>query len=212
MQPDIQSSTLRTFQETRDEFSKDLENLSLGRSGGRYVPVIQSDLRRLINTLSMWTLVRAGIFHMGSCFEFKCQQLMDLIDEVAGQVTINRETLMIEDPVIKRLFGMLAILVGRLTLSGFSNEDAKSVRAARLVEIEQRRWESNPAENDEGDWRLIYLRNFWGRAYLRQQECLCRQCLGCYLPTSQPLPFSPLPPLVEEEVSDDPSSSSSEEE
>lgn len=76
MQSDVQASAIRNFQETRDDFVAELEKFSGGDTGGRVVPPMQSFLRRIHNTLSMWTLIRGDQEKEGKCFDETCRNLM----------------------------------------------------------------------------------------------------------------------------------------
>ncbi|CDM35946.1 hypothetical protein DTO013E5_5454 [Penicillium roqueforti] len=214
MQADVKAAAIENFQENRDGFVVELGKLSEGQTGGRCVPQIQTYLRKIFYTLSMWTLIREGSEKEGNCFEERCNNLMVLIEEISDSVRVILSTnadLMttIEDPVLMKLFGMLSMQVGSLTLHGLSDEDTEAVESAKMVEREQRRWELKLFEED--DERRNYLRMIWARLYYKVHDCPCRQCCDFYLPTEEPTPSPPLPDLPEEEYYSSTTSSSSEE-
>ena len=215
MQADVKAAAIENFQETRDAFVVELDELSEGQTRGRWVLQIQASLHQMINTMSMWTLIREGSEKEGNCFEERCKNLMVLIDEISAGVRVcpsNNADLMviIEDRVLMKLFDMLSMQVGSLTLHGLSDEDTEAVESAKMVEREQRRWELKFVEED--DYRRDYLRQIWAQLYYKVHDCPCRQCCDFYMPTEEPTPSPPLPDLPEEEVWSSSNSSSSEEE
>ncbi|KAJ5360307.1 hypothetical protein N7517_009498 [Penicillium concentricum] len=206
MQRDVQAAALENFQETRDAFVKDLEQLSGGYKHGKTIPQIQADLYKLINTLSMWTLIRAGTEKEGTCFEERCRNLMGLIDDVISMLQLDIE---IVDRVTRKLFDMATMQVGSLTLNGFSNDDVKAVYNARMIEDEQYRWERKKLWEDCS--RQSLLRSFWARFYYKGYDCICRQCMDHYFPRRSPTPSPPLSPLPETDIDSYVTTSSEEE-
>ncbi|KAJ5165049.1 uncharacterized protein N7500_006879 [Penicillium coprophilum] len=206
MQPDVQAAALRNFRATRDAFVKDLEALSGRDKGGRTIPQIIIDLNRLINTLSMWTLIREGTKKEGKCFEGRCSNLRILIDELSSILDYDSD---MEDRVTLKLFGMAAMQVGSLTLDGFSKDDSKAVHNAKMIELEQRRWEKKLVWEDCP--RQAMLRSYWARFYYKDYDCICRQCLDLYITSRDPTPSPPLSPLPEPEIDSYVTTSSEEE-
>ncbi|KAJ5512639.1 hypothetical protein N7463_002191 [Penicillium fimorum] len=206
MQPDVQAAALENFQETRDAFVKGLEALSGGDKGGRTIPQIQSNLHRLINTLSMWTLIREATEKEGKCFEERCTNLMDVIDDLIGMLQLDSN---LEDRVTLKLFDMATMQIGSLTLDGFSNVDREAVYNAKMIESEQSRWEKKKVWQDCA--RQSLLRDFWTRFYYKGYDCICRQCMDYYLPKRDPTPSPPLSPLPETDIDSYMATSSEEE-
>ncbi|KAJ5199175.1 hypothetical protein N7472_004379 [Penicillium cf. griseofulvum] len=200
MQADVKASALENFQETRDDYAKYLEGLSNGDNGGRgTISLIEAKLRSLSNTLSMWTLIREGTEKEGKCFEERCENLSVLMEELATMVecaqhTLLRQQFYAEEQHILKLFKMAAMQVGSLTLHGFSTDDMESARNARLIELEQRRWELKFVWED--DSRRAMLRTYWFRFYYKVHDCLCGQCLDVYMHTREPTLSPPLPPCL----------------
>ncbi|KGO77976.1 hypothetical protein PITC_025040 [Penicillium italicum] len=212
MQADVQRTALKNFETTRDEFVEELEGFSGGDAGGRGVVGVEVFLSRLLNTLSMWTLVRKDTDKQGKCFEKRCEILMVLTDEISASTNFFKVSVAptISEPVLMKMFDMLAMQVGSLTLRGCSDEDYEAVQNARMVEQEQYRWEHKPQEDD--DDRRDILRNLWSRFYYKDQDCDCQLCTFSYLPTCSPTPSPPLSPMFLDDSESDWTSSSSEEE
>ncbi|KAJ5836506.1 hypothetical protein N7447_002532 [Penicillium robsamsonii] len=206
MQPDVQAAALKNFQETRDAFVKGLEALSGGDRGGRTFYQIQSNLYRLINTLSMWTLIREGTEKEGKCFEARCRNSMDLIDDLISMLQLDSD---LENRVTLKLFDMATMQIGSLTLAGFSNVDREAVYNAKMIESEQVRWEKKEVWQDCA--RQSLLRSFWNRFYYKGDGCICRQCMDYYLPKRDPTPSPPLSPLPETDIDSYVTTSSEEE-
>ncbi|EKV12136.1 hypothetical protein Pdw03_7059 [Penicillium digitatum] len=215
MHPDVKRAAIQNFKATRNEFVVELEKFSGGDPGGRLVPQIQTYLRQLFNTISMWTLIRKDSDQQGKCFEKKCENLMVLTDEISASTNFFATYTFdgiadITEPVLMKMFDMLAMQVGSLTLHGWSDEDDESVQNARMAEQEQHRWEKKVLGED--DERCEILRHLWGRFYYKDQDCDCRQCMDFYLPTREPTPSPSLPPIILEDSESEWYSSLSEEE
>ena len=84
---------------------------------------------------------------------------------------------------------MHAMQVGRLTLRS-SGEEVRAVEDAQRTYLSQLEWGlKTPGNNNDND---TILRRFWTRLHSTNDECICRQCLGMYVPT---LSRTPTPPI-----------------
>ncbi|KAJ5365048.1 hypothetical protein N7517_007934 [Penicillium concentricum] len=147
------------FVDSRNEFVVYLEQLSAGDISCQDVPAIQSELRRIAHTLSGWKELRDDSNEPTcSCFSDQCCNISGIIVEVAELITIKDGKLPL---TVLKMFNMLAMQVGRLTLDGHREKDEYALTFDRLAKDEDRRWQIRSQGPDDG--RAAVLFGLWTR-------------------------------------------------
>ncbi|KAJ5170682.1 uncharacterized protein N7500_003465 [Penicillium coprophilum] len=159
----MDASTLKAmrefFADSRNEFVVYLEQLSVGDISCQDVPAIQIELRRIAHTLSGWKQLQNDSNESTcSCFSNQCCNLSDIIVEVAELVTINDGQLPL---TVLKMFNMLAMQVGRLTLDNRREKDQYALGFDCLAKDEDRRWQLQSQGPDDGRAALLF--DLWTR-------------------------------------------------
>jgi hypothetical protein len=175
MDPDFKKIVIADFPAERDSFVDELVALASGDTKGRGVAVIKTELLRMSNTMSMWTLITDDSDPAFACFPQKCEKLAAIIPEVGDRLTSQ-----VIPPFLTKMFYMLSIIAGRLTLRSSIEEEEHVVKDAQRTELLQLRYGLRALEDD--NHKESILRNLWTRLYILNDECICRQCLGMYVP------------------------------
>ncbi|KAI2715379.1 hypothetical protein CBS147332_5033 [Penicillium roqueforti] len=147
------------FADSRDDFVVYIQELSAGDISDQGAAAIQTELRRIAHTLSGWMELRDDPNGMScSYFSERCCNLSDIVVEVAEMVTIKDGQL---PPTVMKMFGMLAIHLGRLSLNGHREEDKYARGFDRMAKDEDRRWQIGSQGPDDG--RAELLLGLWTR-------------------------------------------------
>lgn len=166
------------FDDSRNGFVLYIQGLSAGDISGQDVATIQSELRRIANTLSGWTEHSDHPNELTcSCFSDRCCNLSDMIVEVAELVTIKDGQLPL---TVLKMFNMLYMQIGRLTLDGHREEDEYARGFDRMAKDEDRRWQIGSQGPDDG--RAALLLGFWTRLnrFPKPGPNCTSECLGTY--------------------------------
>ncbi|KAJ5143121.1 uncharacterized protein N7515_001908 [Penicillium bovifimosum] len=149
----------KAFANRRDSFVVYIQELSTGDPLGQDVGAIQYQLRRIAHSLSTWTDYQGDPNQAPCpCFADRCAKLAEVVIEVADRVTIQDEQI----PVMTmKMFNMLAIQLGRLTLDGHREEDVYALGFDRMAREEDRRWEIKSQGPDDGRAALLF--GLWTR-------------------------------------------------
>ncbi|CAG8889543.1 unnamed protein product [Penicillium egyptiacum] len=148
-----------TMQASREFFVVYFQDLSAGDIADQDVTKIQGELRRIAHTISGWTeLVDDPNKLTCSCFSDRCCNLSDIIVKVAELVTIKDGELPL---AVMKMFNMLAMQVGRLTLDGHREEDEYARGFDRMAKDEERRWQIGSQGPDDGRAALLF--GMWTR-------------------------------------------------
>ncbi|KAJ5346029.1 hypothetical protein N7452_004033 [Penicillium brevicompactum] len=171
MDAELKETVIKNFPEDRAAFVKELVTLASGDTGGRGAARTKIDLRRISHTLSMWTLIADPSNDALKCFPQKCENISTLLLEVDFRGS---------SPYLMKMFNMLAMHIGRLTLR-FSDEEEEEVENdARRTELQQLSWKiKDPASDNRHE---VIMRALWVRLFTTHDDCICRQCLGAYVP------------------------------
>ncbi|KAK9855539.1 uncharacterized protein MYU51_002055 [Penicillium brevicompactum] len=175
MDAELKETVIKNFPEDRAAFVKELVTLATGDTGGRGAAKTKIDLRRISHTLSMWTLIADPSNDALKCFPQKCENISTLLLEVADRLASE-----VVLPYLMKMFNMLAMHIGRLTLR-FSDEEEEEVENdARRTELQQLSWKiKDPASDNRHE---VIMRALWVRLFTTHDDCICRQCLGAYVP------------------------------
>ncbi|KAJ5824446.1 hypothetical protein N7447_006786 [Penicillium robsamsonii] len=147
------------FADSRNEFVVYLEQLSAGDISCQDVPAIQIELRRIARTLSGWKELRNYSNEPTcSCFSDHLCNLSGIVVEVADLVTIKGGRLPL---TVSKMFNMLAMQVGRLTIDGYREKDEYALSFDRLAKYEDRRWQIGSQGPDDGRAALLF--GLWTR-------------------------------------------------
>jgi hypothetical protein len=176
MDPTFKLTVIAKFAEERDSFFDELEALSTGDTQGRKIAAIKADLLHMSNTLSMWKFVPDNSDAAFGCFPGKCENLAAIIPEVADRMAGGPFP-----PLLMKVFSMLAMHIGCLTLRFAAEEKLKVQVEAQRREYQQLEWESRAPEDDNENQSV--LRSLWNRLYIINDECDCRQCFGEHVRT-----------------------------
>ncbi|KAJ5571775.1 hypothetical protein N7535_005435 [Penicillium sp. DV-2018c] len=146
------------FANKRDSFVAYFQELATGDPSGQDLSAIQSQLRRIAHSLSTWTDDHGDLNQaICPCFVDRCVQLADFVIEVADLVAIRHDRI----PVVEmKMFHMLAMQVGRLTLDGY-REDQYALEYDRMAKEEDHRWEIKSQGPDDGRAALLF--GLWTR-------------------------------------------------
>lgn len=164
------------FADSRNGFVVYIQELSTGDPSGQDLATIQTELRRIAHTLSMWTELHDGPNAVTCiCFVDRCSSLADVLVEVADLISINDGRF---PATTMKMFNMLAMQVGRLTLGGHGGEDEYALVFDRMAKEEHRRWQIRPQGPDDGRAALLF--DMWTRLNRISNpdpactfECLC---------------------------------------
>jgi hypothetical protein len=149
----------KVFANRRDSFVVYIQELSTGNPLGQDVGGIQSQLRRIAHSLSTWAEYHGDPNQATCpCFVDRCANLADVIVEVADLVTIQDGQIPV---TVMKMFNMLAIQVGRLTLDGHREEDLYALGFDRMAKEEDRRWQIRSQGLDDGRAALLF--GLWTR-------------------------------------------------
>ncbi|KAJ5291731.1 hypothetical protein N7478_000982 [Penicillium angulare] len=184
MDAKLRTSVINDFQFIRGDFLFHLQRYGEGQIEDRTLSDIQIELRRLRNTLSMWSLI-PGSQGTGSltCFETRCKCLADATEQIADTFTDGHHNV---TEFGLKMFEMLTLQLGRLTLEDSIGIDEEAGEWAIKAEMEQRKWESrNPADDTRNE---TMLRNLWARMHFKM-ICPCRQCLDFFIPGNGQVPL-----------------------
>lgn len=147
------------FNDSRNDFVVYIQELCAGDISGQGVATIQTELRRIANTLSGWTEHSDHPNELTcSCFSDRCCSLSDIIVEVTELVTIKDGQLPL---TVLKMLNMLSMQIGRLTLDGYREEDEYARSFDRMAKDEDRRWQIGSQGPDDG--RAALLLGFWTR-------------------------------------------------
>ncbi|KAJ5503071.1 hypothetical protein N7463_005945 [Penicillium fimorum] len=147
------------FADSRNEFVVYFEQLSARDISCQGVPAIQIELRRIAHTLSGWKELRNDSNEPTcSCFSDRFSNLSGIVIEVADLVTIKDGRLPLTVP---KMFNMLAIQVGRLTLDDHREKDEYALGFDRLAKYENLRWQIGSQGPDDGRAALLF--GLWTR-------------------------------------------------
>lgn len=147
------------FADSRNDFVVYIQKLSFGETSGQDIATIQTELRRIAHILSGWTGLLDDPNELTcSCFSDRCYNLSDVIVEVAELVTIKDGQLPL---TVLKMFNMLAMQVGRLTLDGHRKEDEYARGFDRMAKDEDRRWQIGSQGPDDGRAALLF--GLWTR-------------------------------------------------
>jgi hypothetical protein len=170
--PTMQASR-EFFTNSRNGFVVYLQGLSAGETSGQDVTTIQTELRRISHRLSGWTGLLDDPNELTcSCLSDRCRNLSSIIVEVAELVTIRDGQLPV---TVMKMFNMLAMQVGRLTLDGHREEDEYAQGFERMAKDEDRRWQIGSQGPDDG--RAAILFGLWTRMNRISEhglDCTCR--------------------------------------
>ncbi|OQE13918.1 hypothetical protein PENFLA_c042G04171 [Penicillium flavigenum] len=170
--PTVQASR-EFFANSRKGFVVYLQGLSAGEISGQDVTTIQTELRRISQRLSGWTGLLDDPNELTcSCFSDRCRNLSNIIVEVVEQVTIRDGQLPV---TVMKMFNMLAMQVGRLTLDGHREEDKYAQGFERMAKDEDRRWQIGSQGPDDGRAALLF--GLWTRMNRNSEHgpnCACR--------------------------------------
>lgn len=148
-----------SFDDSRNDFVLYIEGLAAGDISGLDVATIQTELRRIANTLSGWTEHSDHPNELTcGCFSDRCCNLSDIIVEIAELVTIKDGQLPL---TVSKMFNMLYMQIGRLTLDGYSEEDKYARSFDRMAKDEDRRWQIGSQGPDDGKAALLF--GLWTR-------------------------------------------------
>ncbi|KAJ5788120.1 hypothetical protein N7457_003110 [Penicillium paradoxum] len=143
----------KLFAHTRDDFVVYIQNLSTGDPSGQDVTTIQSELHRIAHTLSTWNELHDSHEATCVCFVNRCSNFADVLRQVADLVTIQDE----QFPVVTmKMFNMLAMQIGRLTLDGHHGVDEYAMAFDRMAKEEDRRWQIGSQGQDDGRANLLF--------------------------------------------------------
>ncbi|CAI7624501.1 unnamed protein product [Penicillium bialowiezense] len=171
MDPELKKTVIENFPDDRHAFVEELVTLATGNTRGRGAAKTKIDLRRISHTLSMWTQITDPSNDALKCFPRKCENISTLLLEVADRLTSE-----VVPPYLMKMFNMLAIHIGRLTLC-FSGKDDKEVEDdARRTELQELSWKLKDPSSDNRHEAI--MRALWVRLYTTHDDCICRQCLG----------------------------------
>ncbi|KAJ5097096.1 hypothetical protein N7456_007817 [Penicillium angulare] len=177
MNAELRTSAISDFQMIRDDFLSRLEKYSKGELENKTFYDIQTELRRLRNTLSMWSLIPEGD-ETGTltCFKARCNRLEDATEKITNNFADFHRN--VTEHGLK-MFEMLTIQLGRLTLKDSTGTDEKAGEWSIKAEMEQRKWESrNPADDTDDE---DMLRMIWCIMQFKM-VCPCKQCMGRFIP------------------------------
>ena len=147
------------FAYSRDDFVIYIQELSAGDISGQNAAAIQIELHRIAHTLSGWMKLLDDPNGMTcSCFSERCCNLSDVILEVAGMVTSKDGQLPL---TVMKMFDMLAMQLGRLSLDGHREEDEYARDFDRMAKDEDRRWQIGSQGPDDGRAELLF--DLWTR-------------------------------------------------
>ncbi|KXG54710.1 uncharacterized protein PGRI_078540 [Penicillium griseofulvum] len=163
----MEATTLKVqeFFDSRDEFVVYIHQLSAGDISCQDLAAIQIELHRIAHTLSRWKEFRSDPNEPTcSCFADQCGNLSGIIVEVAEMATIKDGQLPL---TVLKMFDMLAMQVGRLTLDG--GKDEYALYYDRMAKDEDRRWQIKSQGPDDGRAALLF--GMWTR--------MSRTCPNC---------------------------------
>ncbi|KAJ5617466.1 hypothetical protein N7537_002580 [Penicillium hordei] len=166
------------FDDSRNDFVLCIQELCAGGISGQDVATIQTELCRIANTLSGWTEHSDYPNELTcSCFSDRCCNLSDIIVEVAELVTIKDGELPL---TVLKIFDMLSIQIGRLTLDGHREEDEYARSFDRKAKDEDRRWQIGFQGPDDGRTALLF--GFWTRMnrFPKPGPNCMSECLGAH--------------------------------
>ncbi|KAJ5584202.1 uncharacterized protein N7459_004002 [Penicillium hispanicum] len=115
----------------------------------------------------------------GPCFPHRCRILKRVMAELSKTITHGQT---VDSETVDTL-QMLALQVGRLTLTGYSQEDTFAAEMARLCEGEGEKWENRSREDRR---RLRAQYSLWIRIHFKLTGCGCLQCVDAYVPIQPP--------------------------
>ncbi|KAJ5509098.1 hypothetical protein N7527_011241 [Penicillium freii] len=164
------------FDDSRRDFVLYIQGLSAGDISGQDVATIQTKLRRIANTLAGWTEHSDHPNELTcSCFSDRCCNLSDIIVEVAELVTIKDGQLPL---TVLKMFNMLSMQLGRLTLDGRHEEDEYTRHFDRMAKEEDRRWQIGSQGPDDGRAALLF--GLWTRMnrFPKPGPNCTSECLG----------------------------------
>ncbi|KAJ5689616.1 hypothetical protein N7462_004008 [Penicillium macrosclerotiorum] len=201
MDPELKTTVLKNFKVERRTIVAHLRALSKGQIEDGALQWTKTNLVRIRNTLSMWSLaLEETEVSFFACYPQKCEALAAIAEEIGDGLELVNGGI---TPINRKKLAMLAMQVGRLTVDGYTEVDSVSVKSAIQAEREQRKWDIRAPESETEPMQK--LREIWTRMHIKVKECGCRQCLDWYLPSVDP-PLSPQilpspPPSPESESS-----------
>lgn len=189
-------AVIADFKTERDGFLHRLLELASPRVTGKSFEDIQKDLRRLANSLSMWSLVWEPVHEKDPaylpCCQFKCAALAGAVREITNKLVFENKDSWdlskgaeLTEPV-RLAFYMLYLQVGRLTLDGYTDDDKKAERFALAAECHDKLCIRTPVNaNANANSDAEYLAGLWQRLHIKLEDCSCCQCLNYYVMTSE---------------------------
>ncbi|KAJ5207207.1 hypothetical protein N7491_002163 [Penicillium cf. griseofulvum] len=150
----MEATTLkaREFFDSRDEFVVYIQQLSAGDISCQDLAAIQIELHRIAHTLSWWKELRSDPNEPTcSCFADQCGNLRN------GQLPLT----------VLKMFSMLALQVGKLTLDG--RKDEYALCYDRMAKDEDRRWQIKSQGPDDGRAALLF--GLWTRMSRTSEHC-----------------------------------------
>ncbi|KAJ5145755.1 uncharacterized protein N7515_000319 [Penicillium bovifimosum] len=172
---------VKHFVSDRAEYTDLLKSFAEGNTLNRTALRIKSDLLLISNTLWIWACITdTSLSDDTICFPRRCKALAIEVQEVGDDMIVTNEGTpeAAFDGLSQKIFGMLVLQIGRLTVPGYVHEDWEAERDARLAEREQSVWFCRDEEGDDVVTRI--LRRVWERLHVKVAECACRQCCDFY--------------------------------
>ncbi|KAJ5473632.1 hypothetical protein N7475_003198 [Penicillium sp. IBT 31633x] len=148
----------KLFADSRGNFVVYLQGLSTGDPSGQDVATIQSQLRRVAHTLSTWSEVHDPNKTTCICFVDRCSNFAAVLTEIADLVIIRDGQIPV---TVMKIFNMLAMQVGRLTLDDRREDDEYAMKYDRMAKEEDRRWQIGSQGPDDGRAELLF--GLWTR-------------------------------------------------
>jgi hypothetical protein len=181
MEPSTRDLAVKHFTSDRSHYTNLLQQFAAGNTLNRTALRIKSDLLLITNTLWIWACITdTSLSDDTLCFARRCKALAIEVQEVGDNmfVTDERTPDAAFDELSRKIFGILVLQIGRLTVPGYVHGDWEAERDAELAEREQSVWFCRDEEGDDLVMRV--LRGVWDRLHVKVAECACRQCCDVY--------------------------------